>query len=182
MKLITNRAIAAAVGIAIAIASMLYATVASSQPSFVRIYELDASGIGEEIGIVSFKDTKYGLLLSPRLFGLSPGMHGFHVHEHPSCQAARKEEKLVLGLAAGGHYDPEGTGVHLGPYGNGHLGDLPALYASESGEVVLPVLAPRLNVSDLRGRSIIVHAGGDNYSDTPKPLGGGGARVACGLV
>lgn len=182
MKLIPTRAIAAAAGIAIVIASILYATVVSSQPSFVRIYEIDQSGLGQEIGIVNLKDTEYGLLLSPRIFGLSPGLHGFHVHQNPSCQAAPQEGKLVPGLTAGGHYDPEGTGVHLGPYANGHLGDLPALYASESGESVLPILAPRLKVSDLRGRSLIVHAGGDNYSDFPKPLGGGGARVACGLV
>ncbi len=32
------------------------------------------------------------------------------------------------------------------------------------------------------GRSIMIHAGGDNYSDTPARLGGGGARVACGVV
>jgi Cu-Zn family superoxide dismutase len=27
-----------------------------------------------------------------------------------------------------------------------------------------------------------IHAGGDNYSDQPKPLGGGGARIACGTL
>jgi Cu-Zn family superoxide dismutase len=28
----------------------------------------------------------------------------------------------------------------------------------------------------------MVHTGGDNYSDTPAPLGGGGARIACGVI
>ncbi len=28
----------------------------------------------------------------------------------------------------------------------------------------------------------MIHAGGDNYSDTPEKLGGGGARVACGVI
>ena len=28
----------------------------------------------------------------------------------------------------------------------------------------------------------MVHAGGDNNSDQPEKLGGGGARVACGLI
>jgi Cu/Zn superoxide dismutase len=42
--------------------------------------------------------------------------------------------------------------------------------------------APHLTVAEIRGRSIMVHTGGDNYSDTPAPLGGGGARIACGVI
>ena len=42
--------------------------------------------------------------------------------------------------------------------------------------------APNLAVKDLKGRSVIIHAGGDNYSDQPAPLGGGGARIACGVI
>ena len=85
------------------------------------------------------------------------------------------------GLAAGGHYDPMHTGRHEGPYGDGHLGDLPPLYADADGVSNIPVLAPRLEVSDVWERSIIIHAGGDNFSDFPRPLGGGGARVACAV-
>ena len=46
----------------------------------------------------------------------------------------------------------------------------------------MAVVAPRVRLSDLPGRALIVHAGGDNYSDEPAALGGGGARVACGVV
>jgi Cu-Zn family superoxide dismutase len=28
----------------------------------------------------------------------------------------------------------------------------------------------------------MVHAGGDNHDDHPMPLGGGGARFACGVI
>ena len=42
--------------------------------------------------------------------------------------------------------------------------------------------ANRLKVADVKGRALMIHAGGDNYSDQPKPLGGGGARVACGVI
>lgn len=42
--------------------------------------------------------------------------------------------------------------------------------------------APRLTVVDARGKALMIHAGGDNYSDEPQPLGGGGGRVACGVV
>jgi Cu-Zn family superoxide dismutase len=45
-----------------------------------------------------------------------------------------------------------------------------------------PVLGPRLKLGDLKGRSLMVHAGGDNHADHPAPLGGGGARIVCGVV
>jgi len=44
------------------------------------------------------------------------------------------------------------------------------------------LLAPRLTLSQIQGLSVMVHAGGDNYSDHPKPLGGGGERIACGVI
>ena len=53
---------------------------------------------------------------------------------------------------------------------------------NSDGMATMPMLAPRLKVSDLKGRSLMIHAGGDNYSDMPAPLGGGGARVACGVA
>ena len=143
---------------------------------------LSDTGQGKEIGVVQVSDSPYGLILTPRLVGLAPGLHGFHVHQQPDCGTAVKDGKPVPGLAAGGHYDPQKTGKHEGPYGQGHLGDLPALYVGPDGRTSHPILAPRLKVSDLKGRSVIIHAGGDNYADLPEPLGGGGARVACGVV
>src|SRR5690606_1630249 len=60
--------------------------------------------------------------------------------------------------------------------------DLPPLYVDEDGSARHPVLAPRLKLADLQGRAIMIHAGGDNYADEPSKLGGGGSRVACGVV
>lgn len=153
----------------------------------IQMHALDAAGVGQSLGTVTATDNKYGLLLTPALSGLTPGVHGFHVHQNPDCGPAEKDGKKVAGLAAGGHYDPENTGVHKGPYDDsGHLGDLPPLYVHAQGEVAgtatTPILAPRLKVADLKGRSLMIHQGGDNFSDSPKPLGGGGARVACGVV
>ncbi|MBS0551945.1 MAG: superoxide dismutase family protein, partial [Proteobacteria bacterium] len=51
-----------------------------------------------------------------------------------------------------------------------------------AGNALQPVLAPRLKLSDLAGRSLMVHAGGDNHSDHPEPLGGGGPRIVCGVI
>ncbi len=83
---------------------------------------------------------------------------------------------------AGAHLDPAHTGIHAGPYGNGHLGDLPVLIVDADGKATLPLLSPRLKVADVSGHALMIHAGGDNYHDTPKPLGGGGARIACGVI
>lgn len=138
-------------------------------------------GEGAPIGFVRAEDSPAGLRLTPELAGLPPGPHGFHVHEKPSCQAADKDGRMTPGLAAGGHYDPQHSGKHLGPTGEGHQGDLPALDVAADGTAKTPVTAPRLKVADIKGRSLMIHAGGDTYSDEP-PMGGGGARIACGIV
>lgn len=131
-------------------------------------------GQGKSIGTIKIKDTPYGLLLTPHITGLTPGIHGFHVHENPACDNN--------GMAAGGHLDPQKTGKHLGPYNTaGHLGDMPPLYVDNTGAATLPVLAPRLKEANLTNHALMIHVGGDNYSDTP-PMGGGAARLACGIV
>lgn len=143
---------------------------------------VDDQGVGAAIGTVSIADSKYGLVLTPSLHGLPAGLHGFHVHQNPSCDPKDKDGKMVPGLAAGGHLDPAGTSKHAEPWGDGHLGDLPPVYVDASGNASQPVLAPRLKVADLAGRSLMIHAGGDNHADHPAPLGGGGARMACGVI
>ncbi len=125
------------------------------------------------LGTVSFNDTAYGLLITPHLTGVPAGLHGFHLHQHADCNHK--------GMAAGEHFDPKSTHTHLGPYGEGHLGDLPVLYVDANGEANTLLLAPRLKTNDIKGLSVMLHAGGDNYSDTP-PLGGGGERWACGVI
>jgi superoxide dismutase, Cu-Zn family len=148
----------------------------------VRMNLVDEKGAGESAGTIKASDSKHGLVLTPDLQGLEPGLHGFHVHQNPSCDPQEKDGKVQAALAAGGHLDPKGTNRHDAPWGDGHLGDLPPLYVDNDGKADQPVLAPRLKVADLKGRSLMVHAGGDNHADHPKPLGGGGARVACGVI
>ncbi len=155
---------------------------ASSESITVKVNLTDVNGIGESVGEITLEETEYGLLLTPNLSQLNPGIHGFHIHQNPDCGAAQKASKIVPGLAAGGHYDPTNTKSHQGPYRDGHLGDLPPLFVTQDGTVTTPVLAPRLKKSDVIGHSLIVHLMGDNFSDDPEPLGGGGARLACGLI
>jgi Cu-Zn family superoxide dismutase len=143
---------------------------------------VDAQGATTPIGTVSVGESAYGLVFTPALTGLAPGLHGFHVHENPSCAPKDKDGKPVAALAAGGHYDPAGAKRHGAPWGDGHLGDLPALYVDAAGGASNPVLAPRLKLADLKGRSLMIHVGGDNHADHPAPLGGGGPRMACGVI
>ncbi len=148
----------------------------------VTLNLLDDKGIGAAVGSVTFNDTPGGVEIEPALFGLPPGKHGFHVHEHANCGPAEKDGKMVPGLAAGDHLDPKNTRAHRGPeHKDGHLGDLPVLVVEKDGISNARMLVPHLRVADLRGRSLVVHAGGDNYTDTPQPAGGGGARIACGV-
>ncbi len=154
----------------------------TSESVIVPVNLTDEAGVGEEVGTVTLEDTQYGLLLTPSLMGLAPGIHGFHVHQNSACGPSKKNGEVVPGLAAGGHYDPANTDSHEGPYGEGHLGDLPPLYVDMDGDASTPVLAPRLTAADVVGHSLMIHMDGDNFSDMPAPLGGGGARLACGVI
>ena len=140
----------------------------------VTMIDISKNGTGKAVGTVTMKDTHYGLLITPNLKNIKPGLHGFHIHENADCSNH--------GLAAGGHWDPTKSGEHLGPYANGHLGDLPALFVAADGTATLPILAPRLKEINIKKRALIVHENGDNYSDIPKKLGGGGSRALCGTL
>jgi Cu-Zn family superoxide dismutase len=142
-----------------------------------------AAGPGKMIGVVSITESPNGLVFTPKLTDLPPGPHGYHVHEMGNCAANEKDGKKVAAGAAGGHYDPSGTKQHLGPTGSGHMGDLPPLVVGGDGSAVLPLTAPRLkSLADVKGKALMIHAGGDNYADKPMPLGGGGERIACGVI
>lgn len=162
--------------------STLFLTATSVNAQNTSIDMTDLSS-GKVIGSISITENEYGVVFTPKLSGLIAGLHGFHIHENPSCSSSEKKGKTVLGGAAGGHYDPMKTGQHGFPWSNNnHLGDLPPLHVNIDQNAVQPVLATRIKLSDLSGRSIMIHAGSDNHSDQPKKLGGGGARLVCGVI
>lgn len=134
----------------------------------------------KDAGEIVAVQTPYGVAFFPNLKGLEAGLHGFHIHENADCGKTDKG----LGMKAGGHWDPEKTTNHSLPWDdNGHKGDLPALYVDKDGNANSPVLAPKIKVlSELKKHSLMIHFGGDNHSDHPAALGGGGARMACGVI
>lgn len=144
---------------------------ASQNQGSVDVYSTNDPSL--KLGVITFNDTQYGLLIYPNLSALPPGTHGFHLHQHPNCGDH--------GMDTGAHYDPQNTGTHLGPYNDGHLGDLPVLFVADDGSANTPLLAPRLKLDNLKDLGIIIHENGDTYSDIP-PLGGGGPRIACGVI
>ena len=162
--------------------TLTLATGSALADTVVQMSTVDAKGMVASVGQVSISESKHGLVFTPAMKGLTAGAHGFHVHQNPSCDPMEKEGKMVPALAAGGHYDPKDSKKHDTPWGEGHLGDLPALFVDAEGNANQPVLAPRLKMADIAGRSLMVHVGGDNHADHPAPLGGGGARMICGVM
>ncbi|EJF94147.1 hypothetical protein ME9_01068 [Bartonella taylorii 8TBB] len=162
------------------LAFLNYNTIVLAKSMKVAIYKLENKNTKKPIGTIEIEENIHGLIFVPNLSTLPEGLHGFHVHINPSCDT----KDGVIGGAAGGHYDPEHTNKHLGPYNvNGHFGDLPALYVDDKGHSTMSVLAPRIKkLSEIKGHSLMIHLGGDNQSDKPLPLGGGGARLACGII
>jgi superoxide dismutase, Cu-Zn family len=162
--------------------SLVFSTTAVTAELKIEIHAVDAKGVNQVLGTIVASSNRYGVVFTPQLSGLTAGLHGFHIHENPSCAPGMKDGQPAAAIAAGAHYDPKQSKKHGSPWGDGHLGDLPALYVDANGTATQPVLAPRLKLSDLKKRSLMLHAGGDNHSDTPQPLGGGGARMACGVI
>ena len=145
----------------------------------IKMEILDSKN-NKEAGEVVAVQTPYGVAFFPNLKGLKSGLHGFHIHENPNCG----NDEKGLGMQAGGHWDPKKTNKHSFTWDNdGHKGDLPALFVEKDGSANSPVLAPKIkNISEIKNHALMIHFGGDNHSDHPAPLGGGGARIACGVI
>ena len=128
-------------------------------------------------GTVTFAPKGDGLVLTARVSGLTPGPHGFHIHENGDCSAPD-------GTSAGGHFNPQGK-----PHGNPaaadhHGGDLPMLEADAAGNATLTAEIGGVTIGsgagDIVGRSVIVHKDADDFKT--QPTGNSGARVACDVI
>ncbi len=182
MRMIFGKTILQLSSLILVMSISLFAAAVESHMT-VQMNEIDSSGNATPIGSVVLTETPYGVLFTPNLTKLPPGMHGFHLHAKPNCNNTNDANGVVVSGAAGGHWDPELTQRHEGPYRNGHLGDLPTLYVAADGTATMEVLAPRIkDLKRVHDLALMVHAGGDNHSDHPVKLGGGGARIACGVL
>jgi Cu-Zn family superoxide dismutase len=166
------------------LAGSILAGAAQAEELKVTMNAITAEGIGEEVGAVLITQTPAGAKFVTELRGLPTGERGFHVHANGDCgPAPNAQGETVAGGAAGSHWDPEETKAHRGPEGDGHQGDLPFIFVQADGTAKGAVVAPRItDIAELSGKALMIHAGGDNYSDEPKPLGGGAGRIACGVI
>ena len=169
--------------LSLAVLTLLACAGAQAASETVEMNLVTPQGVGQSIGEVTIAETENGLEFTPDLKALPPGEHGFHIHANGSCQPAIKDGKASAAESAGGHFDPHKTGKHAGPECEGHLRDLPVLVVNDEGKAIVPVTATRLkSLNDIKDKALMIHVGGDNMSDQPKPLGGGGARFACGVI
>lgn len=127
-------------------------------------------------GLVTFTRTGSDIRIVADVEGLTPGEHGFHIHQWGDCSN-------LDGTSAGGHFNPESTN-HGGPSdAERHVGDLGNITAGEDGTAHLELTDSMIDFSgkhNIIGRAIIVHAGEDDL--TSQPTGAAGARVACGVI
>ena len=131
----------------------------------------------ETRGTLRFTQGAEMVVITGTISGLSPGLHALHIHEKGNCTAPDAS-------SAGGHFNPHGA-PHGGPYDAGHhAGDLGNITAGDDGVAEISIEADRLSLGtekhSIIGRSVIVHAGPDDYKT--QPSGNAGGRVACGLI
>ncbi|MCB1111108.1 MAG: superoxide dismutase family protein [Chlamydiales bacterium] len=132
---------------------------------------------GNEVkGMVTFTQLEDGVQIIAEISGLTPGEHGFHIHEFGDCSAPD-------GSSAGGHYNPTDE-MHGGPDSSvRHVGDLGNVIADSTGnakyervDTVISLTGP----DSIIGKSVIVHADADDY--VTQPTGNAGKRLACGVI
>ena len=144
---------------------------------------LTRAGPGVSIGQIIVRQTPDGATFQLGLRKLPPGPHGFHIHENGECGPTMMNGIAIPGGASGRHWDPADAFKHAGPTGDGHLGDLPAIDVADDGTATQALNGPRIKEIDkIRGRALVIAMGGDNYSDKPEINGGGGGRLACGVI
>ncbi|MEI7711902.1 MAG: superoxide dismutase [Cu-Zn] SodC [Rhodospirillales bacterium] len=167
----------------LAAAVFLSATAARADGLKVPMNLSTQAGSGDSVGDIAIGATAGGAVFKLNLKGLHPGPHGFHVHENGQCSPTTMNGIAIPAGAAGSHWDSDHTNKHAGPEGEGHIGDLPLLIVAEDGTATQTLTAPRIkDIGVLKGHAVVIHLNGDNYSDQPAALGGGGARVACGVI
>jgi Cu-Zn family superoxide dismutase len=127
-------------------------------------------------GKVTFTQEKDGIRIVAKITGLTPGKHGFHIHEFGDCGCPDAQ-------CAGAHYNPTNQ-PHAGPNNaHRHVGDLGNIIANEQGEGTLELLDTQIQFNgqhSIIGRSVIIHAQEDDLMS--QPSGNAGDRIGCGNI
>lgn len=127
-------------------------------------------------GVVTFTKTDSGIGIVADLEGLTPGKHGFHVHEFGDCSS-------LDGKSSGGHFNPENQAHGAPDDAIRHVGDLGNVEAGNDGKAHYERVDSVISLggpNSIIGRGIIVHAGEDDLKT--QTTGDAGARVASGVI
>ena len=127
-------------------------------------------------GTVTFAKSGNEVKIVADVTGLTPGKHGFHIHQYGDCS-------LSDGSSAGGHFNPTNNPHASHDAAQRHEGDMGNLEADASGKAHLELTDNMMTMSgekSIIGRGVIVH----EKEDDPKsqPVGNAGGRVACGVI
>lgn len=142
-----------------------------------------ADATGSAVGLATFSESGDGVTLVLLIEGLTPGEHGWHLHEFGVCEPGGAEPFS----AAGDHWNPTAQ-PHGGPDDEQHhAGDFGNITANDEGLAEIEITTTNFtlgdgptSVYDEDGTAIIVHAGMDDL--VTQPDGDSGARYACGVV
>lgn len=127
-------------------------------------------------GTVKFTQEADGVRVEVDVKGLTPGTHGFHVHEKGDLS------KSDL-TSAGGHFNPEGHKHAARTESERHVGDLGNLEADADGHATANFVDHQLQLDgphSIVGRAVIIHGKADDLKS--QPAGDAGARVAGGVI
>ena len=131
---------------------------------------------GQAGGEVTFTRAEGGVRVVAEIRGLTPGPHGFHIHEFGDTSSPDA-------MSTGGHFNPDKMD-HGAPAGaKRHVGDLGNIEANAKGVAKLDILDPALSFSgphSILGRGVIVHEKADDLKT--QPTGNAGGRVAAGVI
>jgi len=146
-------------------------------PPLKAVAVLHPTGGNKLSGTVTFTEVADGVQVQAEITGLTPGNHGFHVHEFGDCSAADAS-------SAGAHFNPTNK-PHAGPDATErHVGDMGNVEADASGKAKLEYVDHQISLTNdqqsVIGRSVVVHAKADDLKS--QPTGDSGARVACGVI
>jgi Cu-Zn family superoxide dismutase len=129
-------------------------------------------------GTLKLTEDAKGLNVAGDITGLTPGLHGFHIHEYGDCSDN--------GMAAGGHYNPKGNAhgdVLKDGQAHAHAGDMGNIQADAQGTAHINVTIPGLSLSggklNAAGRALVIHEKADDFT---QPAGNAGGRAGCGTI
>lgn len=141
--------------------------------AIARIYPTAGN---QAAGLITFSQEGKSIKITGEISGLTPGIHGFHIHQFGNLSSAD-------GTSAGGHYNPLNARHGAPTDKERHVGDLGNITADDNGNATINLTDNVISLNgkySITGRAVVIHAGQDDF--TTQPTGNAGARVGYGVI